>query len=303
VNIPTNELAFSTVAEVARRVQADLDADWTLDRMATLSGYELHHFAHLFREIIGHPPLRYARLLRLERAATWLEANPDLPVLEVALASGYNSNAAFTRAFTRAFGGSPKAFRRQKSARRGLAQAPGALAAADITDAPPGLTSSGQLEQVGPLHAWTNIIPSFENHDIIAAWNALLAARPPDGPWQLGAVSAPWGWQPGSRLQELRCMRLVDPGDPGPAPPLLGWRLTRRWHVRFDYRGPFEGVVPVFIWLADQWIYRTPLRLAFGHSFSVLQSTDLSLPEHSFRLYLPVTSLRTRPELEGLEGV
>ena len=68
------------------------------------------HFDRVVTGIAGETPARLRRRILLERAAFRLLAS-DANVLEVAIEAGYSSNAAFTRAFTRAYGVGPAAWR------------------------------------------------------------------------------------------------------------------------------------------------------------------------------------------------
>jgi AraC family transcriptional regulator len=71
-----------------------------------------YHFDRLAAAALGEPPGAFRRRLLLERAAHRLAATPD-PVIEVALDAGYGSPEAFTRAFGRAYGTAPSAYRRR----------------------------------------------------------------------------------------------------------------------------------------------------------------------------------------------
>lgn len=90
----------------------------TLDER--LSGEELGARLHLSRyhanrviaATAGETPGAFRRRVLLERAAHRLLTS-DAEVLPVAMDAGYSSHEAFTRAFTRAFGASPSAWRRQ----------------------------------------------------------------------------------------------------------------------------------------------------------------------------------------------
>jgi AraC-like DNA-binding protein len=88
---------------------------WTLDRLgeeAAISRSTLHErFVHF----IGQPPMQYLAQWRMQLAAGWLR-DTDAKVIDVALEVGYENEAAFSRAFRRAVGESPGAWRR---ARRG----------------------------------------------------------------------------------------------------------------------------------------------------------------------------------------
>ncbi len=82
-----------------------------LDQAARCAGFSRWHFMRLFQAAAGLPVAEYVRRRRLSRAAEALEAGR--PVLEVALDWGYESQAAFTRAFARAFGVTPGSYARR----------------------------------------------------------------------------------------------------------------------------------------------------------------------------------------------
>ena len=85
--------------------------DWTLERLgeeAAISRSTLHErFVHF----IGQPPMQYLTQWRMQLAAGWLR-DTDAKVIDVALEVGYENEAAFARAFRRAVGESPGAWRR-----------------------------------------------------------------------------------------------------------------------------------------------------------------------------------------------
>jgi len=89
---------------------------WTLERLgeeAALSRSTLHErFVHF----IGQSPMQYLAQWRMQLAAGWLR-DTDAKVIEVALEVGYENEAAFSRAFRRAVGNSPGAWRRAHRAR------------------------------------------------------------------------------------------------------------------------------------------------------------------------------------------
>jgi AraC family transcriptional regulator len=68
------------------------------------------HFDRVVSATSGETPARFRRRVLLERAAYRLVTS-DTSVLEVALEAGYSSNEAFTRAFQRAYGVPPSAWR------------------------------------------------------------------------------------------------------------------------------------------------------------------------------------------------
>jgi AraC-like DNA-binding protein len=84
---------------------------WTLERLgeeAALSRSTLHErFVHF----IGQPPMQYLAQWRMQLAAARLR-DTDAKVIEIALEVGYENEAAFSRAFKRATGKPPAAWRR-----------------------------------------------------------------------------------------------------------------------------------------------------------------------------------------------
>lgn len=83
-----------------------MDAQWLADN-AAMSRSTLHErFVHF----IGQPPMHYLAQWRMQVAARLLR-DTKAKLLEVALGVGYESEAAFSRAFKRAAGVAPGAWR------------------------------------------------------------------------------------------------------------------------------------------------------------------------------------------------
>ncbi len=69
-------------------------------------------FAARFKDLVEETPMQYVTRWRMNVALTWLREG-DLSLTELAERLGYQSEAAFSRAFKRAIGISPGAARRQ----------------------------------------------------------------------------------------------------------------------------------------------------------------------------------------------
>ena len=67
-----------------------------------------------FTRLIGEPPMRYLARWRIQLAAHQLR-NTDTPLARIAAQVGYESEAAFNRAFKRHFGVPPAAWRKKAS--------------------------------------------------------------------------------------------------------------------------------------------------------------------------------------------
>jgi AraC-like DNA-binding protein len=80
------------------------------DELAARAHLSRFHFDRVVSGLSGETPARLRRRILLERAAFRL-VTTRATVLEVALEAGYSSNEAFTRAFRRAYGAAPAAWR------------------------------------------------------------------------------------------------------------------------------------------------------------------------------------------------
>lgn len=97
--------------DVFAYIDAHLDDDLSLDRLARVARSSTFHFHHQFSARFGLTVHGYVTLARLRRAAWQLLFRPRLRVVDVALASGYASPEAFARAFRRLVGHTPTALR------------------------------------------------------------------------------------------------------------------------------------------------------------------------------------------------
>lgn len=80
------------------------------DVLAEVAGFSIPHFHRVFTAETGESAASYIRRMRLERAARKLRMGA-VDITEVALAAGYDSHAAFGKAFKVQFGLSPSGFR------------------------------------------------------------------------------------------------------------------------------------------------------------------------------------------------
>jgi AraC-like DNA-binding protein len=86
---------------------------WTVERLARLVGLSRSVFAERFTEIVGQPPMQYLSLWRMQIASRLLAHGGH--VAEVASAVGYESEAAFSRAFKKLVGQAPGTWRKSVS--------------------------------------------------------------------------------------------------------------------------------------------------------------------------------------------
>lgn len=92
-----------------------LDEPWTMEKLATAVGMSRSKFAELFAKTIGCGPMTYLADWRIQKAISLLTAS-QLSVQQVAVKTGYQSPAAFTRAFAQKMGMPPKEYRKKDRA-------------------------------------------------------------------------------------------------------------------------------------------------------------------------------------------
>jgi AraC-like DNA-binding protein len=87
--------------------------DWTLDDLARACGASRSVLAERFTHFVGEPPIHYLARWRMQRAAAML-TDSNAKVSAIARQVGYDSEAAFSRAFKKHAGTSPDAWRRRR---------------------------------------------------------------------------------------------------------------------------------------------------------------------------------------------
>lgn len=87
------------------------ERDWTVEALAESIGLSRSALAQRFTDFIGQPPMQYLTRWQLTIAAQRLR-DEKASLARIAADSGYDSEAAFNRAFKRALGTTPAAWRR-----------------------------------------------------------------------------------------------------------------------------------------------------------------------------------------------
>jgi AraC-like DNA-binding protein len=90
---------------------------WTLDELAREAGSSRSNVAKRFAELVGQPPMQYLTQWRIQIAANLL-AQSGAKVATIGAEAGYDSEAAFSRAFKKATGLAPGAWRESRRATR-----------------------------------------------------------------------------------------------------------------------------------------------------------------------------------------
>ena len=105
-------LSDRVLRSILSYIDANLDADLSLETLAGLSGVLTHQFVRAFKRKVGEPPHQYVLTRRID-AARELLCTTKHPICDVAYATGFASQSHMTTTFRREIGMTPARLRRE----------------------------------------------------------------------------------------------------------------------------------------------------------------------------------------------
>jgi AraC-like DNA-binding protein len=115
-------LSDPQIGAALKLIHAHPAQDWTLEQLAREVGLSRTTFASRFAELVQMPPMQYLAKWRLQLASRRLEL-PGVSIAQVGAEIGYESEAAFNRAFKKFVGVTPGAWRKGRLSQTGPAEA------------------------------------------------------------------------------------------------------------------------------------------------------------------------------------
>ena len=98
------------IEDVMRYIREHINEPLDREMLASVAGFSVPHFHRVFTAHVGESAASYVRRMRMERAGRKLRMGA-VDITEVAFAAGYDSHAAFGKAFKQQYGLSPSEFR------------------------------------------------------------------------------------------------------------------------------------------------------------------------------------------------
>lgn len=95
------------ISKVLAAIHLEPERDWSIRELSNLCALSRSAFTSRFQKVVGSSPIAYLNAWRLDRASELLRGG-GLSVGTAALRLGYKSEAAFSRAFRKRHGSSPK---------------------------------------------------------------------------------------------------------------------------------------------------------------------------------------------------
>jgi AraC family transcriptional regulator len=99
------------IENVQQYIREHIDEPLNRGVLASVACFSVPHLHRIFAACIGESMACYIRRVRMERAGRKLRMGA-VDITEVALAAGYRTHAAFSKAFKQQFGLSPREFRK-----------------------------------------------------------------------------------------------------------------------------------------------------------------------------------------------
>jgi AraC family transcriptional regulator len=101
---------YERIDDVKLYIREHIDEPLNREVLAAVAGFSVPHFHRIFTACAGENITSYVRRVRMQRAGRKLRMGA-VDITEVALAAGYDTHAAFSKAFKQHFGLSPSEFR------------------------------------------------------------------------------------------------------------------------------------------------------------------------------------------------
>jgi AraC-like DNA-binding protein len=98
------------VGQAIALMHAEVGRDWSLRDLSAAVGLSRASFVERFTRLVGEPPRRYLRRVRMYHAAQALERT-DTAIIDVAESVGYQSESAFNKVFAKEMGITPGRYR------------------------------------------------------------------------------------------------------------------------------------------------------------------------------------------------
>jgi AraC family transcriptional regulator len=242
-------------------VDAHLDAELSLEKMATLAAMSPFHFHRLFHAWSGETLNEFVRRRRLDVAAGRLRHCPEEKIAAISLRCGFSSPEGFARAFRERFGMTPSCWRgggwaigRVPANDRWRQDVPRITVAHEMPVDVLFMRGRGDFGLVAPA-LWERFMSAVRALGLV---EQPLLCMGLDDPSIVG---------PG-RCRMDACVQLpASPVAAMPAPPLLHKRIPARWVATLQYDGLAEDIAEGWKAMLTQWLPQAPFWLSVGPFF------------------------------------
>lgn len=90
---------LSRINRVMDYIEQNIDEELSLKKLAEVAQFSPFHFHRIFGSMVGETLSQFIQRIRLQKAATFLLANPKTSITDIAFDCGFSSSAHFARSF------------------------------------------------------------------------------------------------------------------------------------------------------------------------------------------------------------
>ncbi|MEM1048016.1 MAG: AraC family transcriptional regulator [Pseudomonadota bacterium] len=275
---------YARIERVMAYMADHLFEDLRLETLAEVAAFSPYHFHRIYRALARETVAETIRRLRLHHAAGRL-VRSQAPVAEIAKQVGYSNAAAFTRAFTQAFGMSPAAYRAA-----GPSPAPthqwstkDNMMTYDVTFRDWSTTRLATIRHTGP---YMEIGRAFER---LSAWAVSHNMFGPD----TKMVAIYWDDPQSTAPEALRSdAGLTVTPDFNPDDIVTVQDIPALRSASIDHKGPYAGLQSAYTWLYGTWLPESGSETADFPPFEEYLNDPKSTPPQELitRIHVPVAS-------------
>lgn len=289
-------------------IEAHLDCELEPAAVARQAGISQWHFQRIFKGLTNETLKTYIRSRRLADAGRRLETSRER-ILEIALSAGFESQESFTRAFKKAFGVTPAAYRRD--GRRFKAPRKPAIDAAYLRHLHQNLSLEPELYQqpamllVGLQTRFYSVDSEKNNlgQKLPALWQAFLGRLHEIAHATPGVCYGVVRQTP-EKTDELEyhaavCVTRVDALPEG----MVSLELPAARYARFTHRGDATLVDRTVNYIYASWLLGCGLRHSYGADLEIYGPQYDPHSEHSVLHYaIPVQEPSTPARDDHRDG-
>ena len=278
---PTRSDYDARLARVRDHIYDHLDEDLDFARLAEIACLSPHHWHRIYHAVHGETAFATVKRLRLHRAAADL-AYSSMPLDQVARRAGYESAAAFTRAFQPAYGMPPARYRRE-GGHTGFAFPPAGMTGAmhDITVRETSAIPLAGLDHTGSYmeieRAFGRLHQLFAKHSLYRPGQKMIAVYFDDP-----LVT------PTAQLRSFAA--LSAPDDVALPPPLRTMVLPGGPCAVLRHVGPYAEMKASYDWLFGAWLPQSGREAADALAYEVYINTPMDAAPKDLitDIYLPL---------------
>lgn len=280
---------IKTMEKALSYIEAHLREDIDLAEVAKTAGYSLYHFHRIFKGAVGDSLKDYIRKRRMTEAAREL-VDTSLPIVDIAVAYGYESREAFSRAFEKVYGRTPSEVRSGKLL-YGIREPMTARHLAFEYNLRRGqLTPSFRMlpERIVAGKKWRLRADGSNLQEIPLIWQAWLREKESEKILDLGCPGKIMGICQFSDEVTFDYIIGQEVASFGHVPDgMEGFRLEQQTYAVFPTTGPFtETVQKTWDYIYSVWLSESEYEHAGTHDMEYYNYGKLSEP--SAELYVPV---------------